>query len=99
MDINIFQLLTFAIWVGLGGSCYLFKNKKWWICAAAIAFIAFFINPVKFEEEGGARLERSVSRFEDIPERVVVDQESYSDRQTKEHDKLKSESKEIENEI
>lgn len=62
-----------------------------------LAMLAAF-NPLRFEQQGVASLERFSAEESAITERVVVDVESFHDRQRAEMDNLKNESKEAQNE-
>ena len=64
-----------------------------------LAFILFAVNPIRHKQTGGANLERSVSRFEDAPERVIVEQKSFAERQAEGLKELKTQSGDMKNEI
>lgn len=98
MDINIYQLIVLISWVILGLTAYKVKNIKVKIACVFLAFVAFFFNPIKFEQRGVVTLETGVDKFSNIPEKVVVDQKSFTEKQQEEMNKLKQESEEITNE-
>lgn len=99
MEINLHQLIILCIWLGVGLAAYKVKNNKFRVAMFFLAAILFLFNPVKFSQVGGASIERSVSRFDDMPEKIEIETGSYQSRSQEEHDKLQSQSKEIQNEI
>ena len=99
MDINLHQLIIICIWLSIGVVIYKVKNNKFRVSLLFFAVILFLFNPVKLSQGGGSDMERSVSRFDDVPERVDIEKGSYQSRYQEEHDKLKTQSKEVQDEI
>lgn len=93
------QLITLLIYACMGLAFWKVDNKYFRIAVVAIAFVLFVANPIKNKQQGGAKLEKGVSRFADIPEKVVVEEKDYSEERAKVLNKLKKQSEEIEYEI
>ena len=93
------QLIVLLLYVFMGLIFWKVDNKYFRIVIGAIAFILFVANPIKFKQQGGAKLEKGITRFDDIPDKVVVEEKDYSKEQAEVFDKLKKQSEEIEYEI
>jgi hypothetical protein len=102
MSIQIYQLLVLAVYAVLIYFIYRGIKKDKWIVAGIcfwIGIILFFVNPVRFKQEGSAALERSISRFDEVPEKVEVKTENYNDFHKNQLETLKSESEERKDEV
>lgn len=99
MTLYLHDFIFILICVILGAAAYFHKNKKFRIGVAVLASVLFLFNPFRFVQPSGEVLERSVSRFDHIPEKEEVRRPTYDQRQAAEHEQLKKQSKEIRNEI
>lgn len=101
MEFNIqpFQLILIAVYVTLGFLFFKFDNKSFKITVVAIAVIVFFVNPIRFKQKGVESLERSISRFDAIPEKVEVKTPEYDDFHKNEIDAMRSQSEEKKDEV
>ena len=59
----------------------------------------FLVNPFRFNQEGGAKIERNVTRFDKLPKKVDVGGKGFQQRQDEEMNKLKKQSEELKDEI
>ena len=59
----------------------------------------FAVNPFRHIQDGVATIERNVQRFDEVPDKVVVDQESFLEKQQREMSILKSDSEGMKDEI
>lgn len=98
MNIQLFQLVSLLIYVGLVYGVFKVKNKKIKIAFIAVGLILFFVNPVRFKQEGVASLERFKQTEVEMPDRVIVKEKQFSEFQSKEYKSLKDESKGLLNE-
>lgn len=89
--LGFFLIALVAIWK--------VKNKYFRITTVLVLLALFMVNPFRFDQPGGASLERSVNRFDEIPDKVVVEKPAFSDKQEQEFNKLKSETENIREEI
>ena len=104
MEFNIMGLipLIFIIWIGilaykLGKYILTDKPKKvkkvlWWLAWPLIILIILInFTPVKLTEDNMSRYEET-NKFDNIPDRIIVEEKSFSETQKIEFDKLKKES-------
>ena len=99
VDIQLEQLISILIYACMGLAFWKIDNKYVRIAIVAIAFILFVANPIKHKQQGGAKLEKGITRFDDIPDKGVVDEKDYNKEQAEVLDKLKKQSEEVEYEI
>ena len=99
MSIQIEQLIILTCYSLMGVAFYYIKIKSVRIALVVLGLILFAVNPVRFKQEGGAALERGTAQFEDIPERIVVEQTDFNAHQQQELDKLNQATKDIQHEI
>ena len=99
MNMQFYQLATLVSYALLAFGVY--KVDKVWARALfiAIAAIVFFVNPVRFKQENISALERPINRFDDMPEKVVVDKPSFKERQNIEMNEFNSNYEESRDEI
>lgn len=98
MVLQIEQFIAVLVWLVLAVLIWKLKNKKVRIFLIAIGLLVFFFNPLKLKQDGMSKLERFSSDIE-MPEKVQVQTESFDDSQSREFNNLKTQSKDIENEI
>ncbi len=99
MTIQVYQLATMATFVIMALAFWKIENKYVRIAIAVTAFILFAVSPFRHHQEGVASLERNVSKFEDVPSKVAVEQESFAHKQQREMRDLKNQSGDMKNEI
>jgi hypothetical protein len=108
VNIQPFQLIILSIMIILLVSAWqLFKRGKFKLSILVIVITLFLppLLPIKFKQEGGSKLERSVNRFDDVPERIetqpngLAGHDSFRDRQQYEMNSFDNRLGEIENEI
>ena len=90
------QLISILVYACMGIGFWKIDNKYVRIAIVAIAFILFVANPIKHKQQGGAKLEKGITRFDDIPDKVVVEEKDYNKEQAEVLDKLKKQSEEVE---
>ena len=93
------QLISILVYACMGIAFWKIDNKYVRIAIVSIAFILFVANPIKHKQQGGAKLEKGITRFDDIPEKVVVEEKDYNKEQAEVLDKLKKQSGVVEYEI
>lgn len=98
MNLQLFQFISILIFVSLFYGAYRIKNNKVKVFLIALGLILFFMNPVRFKQEGVASLERFKSPEIKIPDRISVKQKEFDEVQKQEYTSLKNESKELTNE-
>jgi len=92
--VEIVQLVQLFIYVLLVIGIY--KTKRYVrLFIGAILLIMLLLSPVKFKSDGFGIVESRFSTDTKVIERVVVEKESFNDKQKRELNNLKSESKEI----
>lgn len=98
MNIQLVQVVQLLVYIVIAYAAY--KSKPAWLKGlfVAVILITFFVNPIRFKQEGGARLERNVNRFE-VPEKVLIKEESYQDRSIRERQLLIKQSGDKQHEI
>lgn len=99
MNIQAYQLVSLLTFAGMAFAFWKVENKYVRILIVAVAFIMFTVNPFRHQQIGVASLERNVSKFEDVPSKVVVEQESFAQSQQRELKKLKNQSGDIQHEV
>lgn len=99
MEIQAYQLAVFSGWALLALVAWKAKKTSVRVAAVALMFVLFALNPFKHSQEGMASKERSVQRFEKIPNKVIVSGPEFSERQRIEMATLKNDSKGMKNEI
>lgn len=99
MNVQPFQLIFLLMYSTLAIGVWKIKNKKVKIFLVILGGIIFFVNPVKFKQEGGARIERSVTRFDSLPKKVDVGGKGFQQKQEEEMNKLKQQTEDLKDEI
>lgn len=102
MNIQLYQLITLAIYILLGFLAYkASKRDSGYLFGAIIALmlIIFFVNPLRHKQQGGESLERGVTRFDELPSKVVVEKEGFNESQARELKALKQQSEDRKNEV
>lgn len=99
MTISFIQLAQLLIYLILLYATVKVKKASLKIFFVSLIIVVFALNPVRFKQDGGEKLERNVTRFNNVPEKVIVKEESFEDSQTRELNKLKQESEGLKNEI
>ena len=99
MNIQIYQLLLLFIYGALAAIVLYCKNTKIIVTAIAVAAILFFVNPIRFKQDNAEVLERSVSRFADVPAKVTVKEETFNETLNRELKSLKQQSEDRKDEI
>jgi len=99
MNIQLYQLIFLLGYAVLIIAILKIKYKSIKIILATLGLIIFFVNPVRFEQKGGEQLEISISRFNNIPEKVELKKESFKESQARELEALKQQSEDRKNEI
>lgn len=99
MEFNFYQLIEAIVWVLLITAALKFRNKFIWIIWGVIAFTLLFFSPLKMQPQSINRLESTINRFENIPEKIIIENKSFEDKQSEQMNTLKEDSEEIINEI
>lgn len=95
MNVQLFQIIHSLVWCFCIYSTFKLKgNLK--LIPIAIALIAFFVSPVRFEEK---RISHIETRSFVVPEKIEVKTKTFKEKQLEEHNQLKSMSKGIQDEI
>jgi hypothetical protein len=87
------------VYISLIVGLWKIKNGKIKILILILGFVLFFVNPIRFKQEGGAQIERSVIRFDSLPPKVDVEADKFQQRQDNEMKKLKQQTEDLKNEI
>ena len=99
MSVNYFDLLQ-ILFSGLGiYLCYFFYTKKMYKSIVAVVILvisAWFTSPVVMEVPSSSRFS---SQPQTIPEKVVVEEKTFEEEQAEKFEKLKQESKNVEENI
>lgn len=95
MSIQPVQLIHLVIYALLIFFIYKSKNIKLKIFFAIIGIVLFIANPLRFKQEGMAKIERRFSASVELPAKIEVNIPSFSEKQKKELETLKKQSKEI----
>ncbi len=98
MQLYFHDLFIFLLAGALALALWKVNNNKFRIFVVVMAFILMALNPVRFKEGGVSSIEKSVSMFDTLPERVEVQRQGFEERQAAEHKQLKIQSKEVLNE-
>lgn len=99
MRIQIYQIISILIYGGFGFLIWKVKNTKIKIFLTVVIFLIFVANPIRLTQEGGARLERNISKFEEIPKKEIVRKDTFETKQKAEMLNLKSYSENLKDEI
>jgi len=99
MSIQFFQLLILFLYGVLLLVIIFVKPKSIKILACLLIGVIFFVNPVRFKQGGGEILERSVSKFDSMPERIEFKKEGFEESHARELQTLQQQSKDKNNEI
>lgn len=99
MSLYLHDFMFFIFLAAMGLLAYKLKSTKFRIAVTVFAVVLILLNPIRLKQSSGEFLERSVMRFNDVPEKVEVQQPPFSERQAAEYDQLKKQSKEIHDEI
>lgn len=99
MSIQPYQLLFLIGYALLALGFWKINNRTSRIVIVLLGFVIFTVNPVRHKQEGGAELERSVSRFSDVPEKVIVEAISFQQKQLNQMKQLKTDSENLKHEI
>lgn len=99
VSVNYFDLLQ-ILFSGLGiYLCYLFYTKKMYKSIVAVVILVisvWFTSPVVLEVPSNSRFS---SQPKTIPEKVVVEEKTFEEKQAEKFEKLKQESKNVEENI
>lgn len=98
MNIQLFQLITIALFIALAYGAYKVKIRSIKIALIAMMLILFFANPLRFKQENMSSVERFKAEDNGIPERVIVEDKKFTETQKEAYESLKNESKELVNE-
>lgn len=99
MSINYFDILQVLFSVLGIYLCYRFYTKKMYKSIAAVVslvIISWFTSPVVMEVPSNSRFS---SQPQVIPEKVVVEEKTFEEKQAEKFEKLKQESKSVEENI
>lgn len=99
MNAQPYQLIFLLTYSVLAIGIWKIRNKRVKIFLAILGGIIFFVNPIRFKQEGGAKIERNITRFEKLPEKVGVGVKEFQQRQDEEMNKLKKQSEDLKDEI
>lgn len=99
MEIQPYQLYTFMITIGFFILIWKIKNIYFRVACVLIMFILFTMNPLRHKQEGISSIERNVSKFNKLPDKVIVKDESFEQKQLKQMGLLKLNSEELKDEI
>lgn len=102
MNFQPYQLLMVFGYIFLGFLAYkAWDFKTGYVFGAIIALMltVFFVNPFRFAQNNVGSLEVSISRFDDIPDKVEVKTESFDDSLKREINNLRQQSEERKDEI
>lgn len=100
MEISIqpVQVLSLVIYIIGFVALWKIKSPGFRMMIVGIMLIIFAVNPIRFKQEGGESLERSVTRFDSIPEKWESNQPTFEQMQIEERQTLIKESKGYKNE-
>lgn len=94
ITISIMQLLHIAVYVFLSILVWKVKNKKIRIFIIILMLGIFTFNPIRFKQEGMTKIERRHTKIVDtLPERIFVKTKAFKEKQTRELEELKNDSK------
>ncbi len=97
MNIQPYQLMFLTSYVI--GFYVMYRWKKTRIPILILMAIAFFANPFRNTATSINQIERGVTRFDNIPEKIIVDNPSFDDFNKSEIDKLNKLYEETKDEI
>lgn len=96
MSVQPSQLINLIVLAIVAIGVYKFKNYYIKSTFLLLIVVMFFVNPVRFKQEGMSRLEyEKYSKFDSIPEKVVVESKSFEQRQKESLSNLKQQSQEL----
>lgn len=99
MNVQPYQLIFVLIYTVFAIGMWKIKSGKVRVLILFLALILFFVNPIRFKQEGGAQIERSITRFDSLPPKVDVEIEKFQQRQDNEMKKLKRQTEDLKDEI
>ncbi|MCK5020987.1 MAG: hypothetical protein KAS32_28490 [Candidatus Peribacteraceae bacterium] len=98
MNIQLWQLESLFVYFML--IITIVYSPQWGkVLAVALMVIMFALNPFRYAQEGMAQAERETNRFTEIPEKVIVKEESYQQSSERELEQLKIQSEGRKDEI
>lgn len=93
MSLQFYQIATLLTYIVLGVLVWKIKNKWVRMFIVGTALIMFLVNPVRFKQEGMSKIERrSTGTIIELPKRIIVNQKSFSEKQSDEMNQLKTQS-------
>lgn len=99
ISVQLFQIIVAAIWIAGAYCLFTSNNTTARILIGILMLAVFFVNPVRFTQEGVAKIERGINKFDAVPERVIVNTTSFEARQKAQMVELKSKSEDLKDEI
>lgn len=101
MNIQLYQLVILATYIGLGVAFWKVKNEWLRACLVAIALTLFLVNPVRHKQVGmgGVEAKKETMVNPEFTNEFKFKQKSFQERQADEMSSLKSQSEGIKNEI
>ncbi len=99
MNLQIYQLIFILFYVFIFVILYKTNNKYVKYLLVILLLITFFANPFKMTVTSIKKIEREINRFDNMPERVLIEKQSFDDFNKSEIDKLDKLNEEINNEI
>lgn len=97
INLSVYMIFIFAFIMSFRSKKTLAKILRY--VSLAIVLIMFFVNPIRGKVIERATIERSVTKFNNVPERIIVNEQSFEDFNKSEIDKLKKMNEERKNEI
>lgn len=99
MNIQLYQIVSILVWTGAIIFAWKIKNHGLRILLIILGILFFIANPIRFKQEGIAKLEKNISKFSNIPKKEVILRDTFEERQKKEMNNLKLNSEGLKNEI
>lgn len=99
MSIQPFQLIFVMIFVVSIFALFKIKSTNARVAILVSLIVLVFLNPFRFKQENGSVIERSINRFDEVPQKIEVKQESFNEFNQRELDLLKQQSEERKHEI
>ncbi len=99
MNVQPYQLIYLSIYLCLIWGILKVKSNKIKILILILGLILFFVNPIRFKQEGGFKIERNITRFNKLPKKENVEIRGFQERQDEEMNKLKKQSENLKDEI
>lgn len=97
MNIQPYQLMFLAVYIA--GFYVMYRYKKTRTAIIILMLIAFFVNPFRNTATSIKQIERGVTKFDNIPEKIIVKHPSFDDFNQSEIDKLNKLYEETKDEI